>query len=159
MTIPSIPDSNGTTFLTNLNTDITDINSEFSSTVPTSTTVNGHALSSNVTVTKNDVGLSDVQNINYTHVNIQTQNYSLQNTDNGSVITLALVSTVIIPDTLTTGFSCIFIQKGTGQITFTPSGNMVLYNRQGFNKTAGQHACVSIIIDNTNSATLAGDCA
>ena len=35
--------------------------------VPTTTTVNGHALSSNVTVTKSDVGLSNVQNVDQTN--------------------------------------------------------------------------------------------
>jgi len=35
--------------------------------VPTTTTVNGHALSANVTVTKSDVGLGDVPNVDTTN--------------------------------------------------------------------------------------------
>ena len=35
--------------------------------VPTTTTVNGHALSANVTVTKGDVGLGDVPNVDTTN--------------------------------------------------------------------------------------------
>ena len=51
--------------------------SDLASYVPTTTTVNGHALSSNVTVTKSDVGLSNVPNTDATNpANIsQTASY------------------------------------------------------------------------------------
>jgi hypothetical protein len=50
--------SKGTSGVIDLGTVITDISGK----VDNTTTVNGHALSSNVTVTKSDVGLGDVTN-------------------------------------------------------------------------------------------------
>ena len=52
-----------------------------------------------------------------------------------------------INDGLGEGFNCLIVQKGVGKIIFEAmSGqNVVLINRQGHNKTAGQYAVVSII--------------
>jgi hypothetical protein len=45
------------------------------------------------------------------------------------------------------GFNCLIVQKGVGKIIFEamPDKNVVLINRQGHNKTAGQYAVVSIV--------------
>ncbi|MEC9195046.1 MAG: hypothetical protein VYD13_00445, partial [Bacteroidota bacterium] len=57
---------------------------------------------------------------------------------------------------------CLIVQKGVGKIIFEAmSGqNVVLINRQGHNKTAGQYAVVSIINigkdDNNNDLILIG---
>ena len=52
-----------------------------------------------------------------------------------------------INDGLGEGFNCLIVQKGVGKIIFEamPGANVVLINRQGHNKTAGQYAVVSII--------------
>ena len=67
-----------------------------------------------------------------------------------------------INDGLGEGFNCLIVQKGVGKIIFEAmSGqNVVLINRQGHNKTAGQYAVVSIINigkdDNNNDLILIG---
>ena len=52
-----------------------------------------------------------------------------------------------INDGLGEGFNCLIVQKGVGKIIFEAmqGANVVLINRQGHNKTAGQYAVVSII--------------
>ena len=67
-----------------------------------------------------------------------------------------------INDGLGEGFNCLIVQKGVGKIIFEAmqGANVVLINRQGHNKTAGQYAVVSIINigkdDNNNDLILIG---
>ncbi len=69
--------------------------------------------------------------------------------DNGKVLSYDYNSdlTLQINDGLGEGFNCLIVQKGVGKIIFEamPGANVVLINRQGHNKTAGQYAVVSII--------------
>lgn len=48
--------------ITNINSNITTINNKFSSYVPITRTINGKELSSNISITKSDVGLGNVDN-------------------------------------------------------------------------------------------------
>ena len=84
--------------------------------------------------------------------------YSLVSTDNGKVITLNNSNgiTLTVPSGLGSGFNCLIIQKGTGQIFISASGT-TLINRQGHTKTAGQYAVVSIVNIGNDIIILGGD--
>ena len=84
--------------------------------------------------------------------------YSLVSTDNGKVITLNNSNgiTLTVPSGLGSGFNCLIIQKGTGQIFISASGT-TLINRQGHTKTAGQYAVVSIVNIGNDTIILGGD--
>jgi hypothetical protein len=71
--------------------------------------------------------------------------YTLTATDNGKIIscTSNSVITITVP-ALTSGFNCLIVQRGTGQITLSASGSTI-NNRYNFNKTAGQHAIMSLV--------------
>ena len=84
--------------------------------------------------------------------------YSLVSADNGKVITLNNSNgiTLTVPSGLGSGFNCLIIQKGTGQIFISASGT-TLINRQGHTKTAGQYAVVSIVNIGNDTIILGGD--
>lgn len=65
--------------------------------------------------------------------------------------------TVTVPNTLPVGFLCSFTQAGAGRIIFAGSGGMVVVNRWGADRSAGQWAKCSIEIRSATSAILAGD--
>ena len=78
----------------------------------------------------------------------------LSASDNGKVRTFddsvngaATDIILYIPEGLGEGFNCLIVQKGNGQVNFEifQDHNVILLNRQGHNKTAGQYAVVSII--------------
>lgn len=71
--------------------------------------------------------------------------YTLTATDNGKIISCTSNSavTITVPP-LTSGFNCLIVQRGTGQITLSASGSSI-NNRYNFNKTAGQHAIMSLV--------------
>lgn len=71
--------------------------------------------------------------------------YTLTATDNGKIISCTSNSaiTITVP-ALTSGFNCLIVQRGTGQITLSASGSTI-NNRYNFNKTAGQHAIMSLV--------------
>ena len=161
---------------------------DLSGLVPKTTTVNSKALNSNITlsasdvsaepananiqshisntsnphsVTKAQVGLTNVADVAWGDANTQTDSYTLQASDNGKVITVnkATSATITIPDTLSAEFSCTVIQIGAGQVTFAGSGSMTLRNRQTHTKTAGQYAAASLYIYAANNVLLGGDTA
>jgi hypothetical protein len=71
--------------------------------------------------------------------------YILTATDNGKIISCTSNSAVTITvPALTSGFNCLIVQRGTGQITLSASGSTI-NNRYNFNKTAGQHAIMSLV--------------
>jgi hypothetical protein len=83
--------------------------------------------------------------------------YTVLSTDNGKVVTLnnASAITVTVP-TLSAGFSCSFIQKGAGQVTFTASGTTVS-NAHSQIKTFGKYAVVTLYGLSSTTFVLAGD--
>lgn len=86
--------------------------------------------------------------------------YTLQANDNGKVVTCSNASaiTVTVPSGLGSGFNCMVIQKGAGQVTFSPSSTTV-NNRQSHTKIAGQYGVVSLIAYVADVLVLAGDTA
>jgi hypothetical protein len=93
------------------------------------------------------------------NLNAQTgTTYTLQNSDNGKVITLnnASAITLTVPSGLSTGFNCLVVQLGAGAITFTPSGTTI-YNRASQTKTAGQYAIATLVSYTTNTFITSGD--
>lgn len=71
--------------------------------------------------------------------------YTLAATDNGKIISCTSNSAVTISvPALTSGFNCLIVQRGTGQVTLVNGGGTV-NNRYNFTKTAGQHAIMSLV--------------
>lgn len=86
--------------------------------------------------------------------------YTLQASDNGKVVTCSNASaiTVTVPSGLGASFNCMVIQKGAGQVTFSPSSTTI-NNRQTHTKTAGQYAAVSLVAYVADIFALGGDTA
>lgn len=86
--------------------------------------------------------------------------YTLQASDNGKVVTCSNAGaiTVTVPSGLGAGFNCMVIQKGAGQVTFSPSSTTV-NNRQSHTKIAGQYGVVSLVAYVADVFVLAGDTA
>lgn len=78
-------------------------------------------------------------------INEQTANYTLLNTDNGEIVVINSSNpiTVTVPS-LSVGFNCLIVQRGTGQVTLSASG-VTISNRYGFTKTAGQHSILTLV--------------
>jgi hypothetical protein len=92
-------------------------------------------------------------------INSQTgTSYTLQASDNGKIVECnnASAITVTVPTSLGSGFNCVVVQLGAGQVTLSPSST-TLRNRNGL-KTAGQYAAVSILPTSTaNTFIVSGD--
>jgi len=124
-------------------------------TLAVTTTLNGHVsgngsgLTASATIPSTDITVTE---------NTQTgTTYTVLSTDNGKVVTLnnAAAITVTVP-TLSAGFSCTFIQKGAGQVTFTASGTTIS-NAHSQTKTFGQYAEVRLYGMSSTTFVLAGD--
>jgi hypothetical protein len=61
-------------------------------------------------------------------------------------LTAATAVTVTLPATLPVGFNVTFMQAGNGQVQFSAGAGATLVNRSGHNRTAGQHAMVSVVV-------------
>lgn len=103
--------------------------------------------------------ITGVKSSNVTVIeNTQTgTTYTVLAADNGKVVTLnnASAITVTVP-TLSAGFSCTFIQKGAGQVTFSASGTTI-NNAHSQTKTYGQYSSVTLYGLSSTSFVLAGD--
>jgi hypothetical protein len=84
--------------------------------------------------------------------------YSLSAADNNKIIrfTSGSAITLTVPTGLPIGFSCMVMQGGAGQATFTASGTTIS-NRNGYTKTAGQYAVASIVSISSNAFVTSGD--
>jgi hypothetical protein len=94
-------------------------------------------------------------------VNAQTgTTYTLQASDNNKVVTCSNGSgiTVTVPSGLGAGFSCLVVQIGAGQVTFSPSSTTI-NNRQSHTKIAGQYGVASLVAYASNVFALGGDTA
>ena len=78
-------------------------------------------------------------------INEQSTGFTLGNADNGKIIVInsSAAQTITVPS-LSVGFNCMVVQRGTGQVTITASG-VTVNNRYGFNKTAGQHSILTLV--------------
>ncbi|MCX6288293.1 MAG: hypothetical protein NTW92_00760 [Bacteroidetes bacterium] len=84
---------------------------------------------------------------------------SLAATDNAEVIQSNAASAIIItiPAGLPTGFNCMVLQYGAGQITFSGASGVTIINRNGFNKSIGQYALVTILHIGSNNVIISGE--
>ena len=90
-------------------------------------------------------------------INEQTSNYTLTNSDNGEIVIInsSSATTITVPS-LSVGFNCLIVQRGTGQITVSGSG-VTINNRYGFTKTAGQHSIMTLVCIATGVFIVSGD--
>lgn len=114
------------------------------------TTFTGSVIGGNVTASK----LSGFGAV----VTPKSAGFTLAATDNGSVLNVNTTSaiTITIPSGLPDGFNCMVYQAGTGQITFSASG-ITLINRNGFTKSIGQYALVTILHLGSNNVVISGE--
>ena len=85
--------------------------------------------------------------------------YTLVSADMGKLIWFTSNSaiTLTIPSGLPTGFNCMFMQTGSGQVTWSASGT-TLIQRNGFTKTAGNGSIITVLPHPTaNNYVLSGD--
>ena len=104
---------------------------------------NGHtALTGNLT--GNSTSTSTIANFSSV-INEQSAGFTLGNGDNGKIIVInsSSAATITVPS-LAVGFNCMIVQRGTGQVTISPSG-VTINNRYSFNKTAGQHSILTLV--------------
>lgn len=93
-----------------------------------------------------------------TIVDETSTSYTLSASDAGKMIVIdnSENSTVTVPQGLSTGFNCSFLQKGAGSISFSASGTTI-NNRQSHTQTAGQYAMATLISYDADTFILAGD--
>jgi hypothetical protein len=83
--------------------------------------------------------------------------YTVQPSDNGKILTFNNASNVTLNlPSLFTGFNCMIIQLGAGQVVFNQSSTTIT-NRSSFNKTAGRNAIATIVGISSTSFIVAGD--
>lgn len=92
-------------------------------------------------------------------INAISAAYALVAGDNSEVIQSNAASgiTVTIPSGLPTGFNCMVLQYGTGQITFSPAAGVTLINRNAYNKTIGQYALATVLHIGSNIVVISGE--
>jgi hypothetical protein len=85
--------------------------------------------------------------------------YSLAATDNAEVIqsTAASAITITIPTGLPTGFNCMVLQYGAGQITFAAASGVTIINRNSYTKTLGQYAIATVLHLGSNIVVISGE--
>ena len=85
--------------------------------------------------------------------------YSLASTDNAEVIKSDAASaiTVTIPTGLPTGFNCMVLQYGAGQITFAAASGVTIINRNAYTKTLGQYAIATVLHLGSNIVVISGE--
>ena len=93
-----------------------------------------------------------------TVVDETSTSYTLSASDAGKMIVInnSENATVTVPQGLSAGFNCSFLQKGAGSISFSASGTTI-NNRQSHTQTAGQYAMATLICYDTDTFVLAGD--
>ena len=90
--------------------------------------------------------------------NIQTGDYTLRASDNGSVVYMnsGSTQTLTIPTALVAGFNCSVIQAGAGQVTFVGSGGMTINEPDSKTKISKQYASITVYIEATNNCIIGG---
>ena len=92
-------------------------------------------------------------------INTVNTSITLAATDNSEVIRSDAASaiSVTIPAGLPSGFNCMVLQYGAGQITFSPAAGVTLINRNNYNKTIGQYALVTVLHIGSNVVVISGE--
>ena len=82
----------------------------------------------------------------------------LSASDNGTIINCSNGSaiSITIPDNLPTGFNCMIIQSGAGQVSLTASSSATLNNKNG-KKTSGQYAIMTLVHLGSDVFVISGD--
>lgn len=85
--------------------------------------------------------------------------YTFAEADNARIVKLNNASGIVatVPSGLSTNFSCMVIQTGSGVITFSGAAGVTLRSPLNANKTAYQYATASLIALSTNEFLLTGD--
>ena len=115
-----------------------------------------------ITLAPNGTGKTDFNDNAITGYGADLQTLSgtsktLAATDNGTIIVCSSNSavTIIVPSSLPSGFNCMIIQSGSGQVSLSASST-TLNNRNG-SKTAGQHAIMTIVHLGSDTFVVSGD--
>jgi hypothetical protein len=117
--IPALPESA-----------ITDLTSDLAAKVATSTTVNGHALTGNVTVTAADASAAPAS----AGINTQTSSYTLALSDGNGLVRMnsSSANNLTIPTNASVAFAigtCVAVRQiGTGLTTLVAAGGVTLNN-------------------------------
>jgi hypothetical protein len=92
-------------------------------------------------------------------VTISGATHTLDSGSSGRIILFTSSSdvTVTIPTALPTGFSCLLIQMGTGQVTVSPAVGVTRYAALSATKTAYQYAAASLIRIGVEEYLLSGE--
>lgn len=92
-------------------------------------------------------------------INAISTSVSLAATDNAEVIqsNATTAITITIPKDLPSGFNCMVLQYGTGQITFSGASGVTIINRNGYNKSIGQYALITILHIGSNIVIISGE--
>lgn len=85
--------------------------------------------------------------------------YTVQESDNGKLITLnnASAITVTVPPGLGVGFNVTFLQLGAGQVTLAAGSGVTITNRYSHLKLSGNKAVASLIAYVADTFVLSGD--
>jgi hypothetical protein len=89
----------------------------------------------------------------------KTASYTLTNNDSDTVFVFDSVadSALNIPlSTLSVGFTCTVIQKGTGDVTFTPAGGVTMNHPSSHTKTSARYAVAYLHCIASNVFILSG---
>lgn len=91
-------------------------------------------------------------------INAQTDSYSLQESDNGKIVTVnaGTVKTITVPSGLSVGFNCTVIRVGSGRVTFSASGTTI-NSVDGLLEIASQHGAASLLCYSSNTFNLSGN--
>jgi len=115
-----------------------------------------------ITVAPNGTGKADFNDSPLTGYGADLQTESgtsktLAAADNGTIIVCSSNSsiTITVPASLPTGFNCMIIQSGSGQVSLSASST-TLNNRNG-TKTAGQHAIMTVVHLGSDAFVVSGD--
>ena len=92
-------------------------------------------------------------------INTIANSVTLAAADNAEIIqsNATTAISITIPTGLPTGFNCMVLQYGAGQITFSPAAGVTLINRNSFNKTIGQYALVTLLHIGSNVVIISGE--
>ena len=85
----------------------------------------------------------------------KTSDYTIQQSDNNSIISCVNSITITLPTDVTPNFQVLVINKGTGTITFNSSGD--IRSRNNYNLINTQYSAATAIYLGSNEWILFGD--
>jgi hypothetical protein len=93
-----------------------------------------------------------------TPVNIKQGDYTLTANDSKGVVIMDSNDpvTVTVPATLTAGFFCQIIQKGTGKVTVVRASGVTINSANGF-KTRAQFSSIGVLMESGTEGYISGD--